>query len=52
LGRTTAGGTIFDPATQRAVGARQLRHPFPNNHDRTMNPRLLLHLTLGWETMT
>jgi hypothetical protein len=31
LGRTISSGTIFDPATQRAVGARQVRDPFPNN---------------------
>ncbi|MEO5924634.1 MAG: TonB-dependent receptor [Bryobacteraceae bacterium] len=31
LGRTIASGTIFDPATQRAVGSRQVRDPFPNN---------------------
>lgn len=31
LGRTIASGTIFDPATQRPVGNRQVRDPFPNN---------------------
>jgi len=31
LGRTFVGGTIFDPATTRAVGTNFVRDPFPGN---------------------
>jgi hypothetical protein len=31
LGRTFEGGTIFDPATTRAVGSNFVRDPFPGN---------------------